>query len=217
MNVTKTFQNYCPVEDRPITSEDFCAPIKKRPLHFILGKGERIQRALGLGSGPQCHRVPLGKTLSGSGPQLTQQENEGGGRWSLSSQHEKTLVVDFLRELQLPVLARGNFSRGGADQALVPWRSPWGVRSGRSTMCLGGREPGLARARCVSSRSRSQPRQCPRGSSSTGIPGQTGSPTASLQGEDRGGEQLEKPSGTSHRRKRSPFRDGDPGTCLGGR
>lgn len=31
--VTKTFQKYCPAEDRPSTGQDFCASIKKCPLH----------------------------------------------------------------------------------------------------------------------------------------------------------------------------------------
>lgn len=48
--VTKTFQKYCPAEDRPSTGQDFCASIKKCPLHLIFGKGERTQRALGNGS-----------------------------------------------------------------------------------------------------------------------------------------------------------------------
>lgn len=39
----------------------------------------------------------------------------------------------------------------------------------------------------VSDQSKCGPRQCPHASSSTGIPGQTGSPTASLQKGDRDG------------------------------
>lgn len=66
VNVTKTFQEYWPVEGGPVTSQDCCVSIKKCPLRLIRGKGERTQRALGLG--PQCHDVQLGETLGCSGP-----------------------------------------------------------------------------------------------------------------------------------------------------
>lgn len=49
-------------------------------------------------------------------------------------------------------------------------------------------------------------RQCPHGSSSTGIPGQRGSHMASLQGEDRDGRAVRNACGrTFHRCKLSPL------------
>lgn len=53
-------------------------------------------------------------------------------------------------------------------------------------------------------------RQCPHGSSSTGIPGQRVSRTASLQGEGRDGRAVRNAwGGTSHGCKLSPFGEGN--------
>lgn len=136
VNVTKTFQKYWPVEDGPVTSQDCCVSTKKCPLRLIRGKGERTQRALGLG--PQCHDVQLGKTLDCSGPSSPNGKMMVGETISRFPKLEDSLVV----ESQASGLG-SNFNQR-ADQALVPWRLSWGVRSGRSTICVGSRQQGRA-------------------------------------------------------------------------
>lgn len=101
----------------------------------------RTQRALGLG--PLCHHVQLGETLYCSGPSSPNGKMMVGETISRSPKLEDSPVVE---SLTLPVLERGNFNQR-ADQALVPWRLSWGVRSGRSTICVGSRQQGLAWAR----------------------------------------------------------------------
>lgn len=134
----------------------------------------RTQRALGLG--PLCHHVQLGETLYCSGPSSPNGKMMVGETISRSPKLEDSPVVE---SLTLPVLERGNFNQR-ADQALVPWRLSWGVRSGEAPFALEADSKGWPGPGGISSWSRSGPRQCPRGSSSTGIPGQRASPTASL-------------------------------------
>lgn len=139
VNVTKTFQKYWPVEDGPVTSQDCCVSIKKCPLRLTRGKGERTKRALGLG--PQRHDVQLGETLYCSGPSSPNGKMMVGGTISRFPKLEDSLAV----ESQASGLG-SNFNQR-ADQALVPWRLSWGVRSGRSTICVGSQQLGLAWAR----------------------------------------------------------------------
>lgn len=168
------FQKYRPGEDRPITNENFYASVKKCLLHFILGKGERTQRALGTGFWIPSPCAARQDTLLLWTPAYSTGRL---GRWSLSSQSYESSSFQSWSEVT------------STKDEQIRHCSPGGYLEvqgqGEALFVLEASQKGWPGPSAISSRSMSGPRQCPRGSSSTGIPGQRESHTASLQGENR--------------------------------
>lgn len=120
------------------------------------------------------------------------------GRWSLSSQSYESSSFQSWSEVT------------STKDEQIRHCSPGGYLEvqgqGEAIFVLEASQKGWPGPSAISSRSMSGPRQCPRGSSSTGIPGQRGSHTASLQGEDRDKRMVRNVWGrTSHRSKLSPL------------